>query len=407
VAACPVLTSRREGPAAGTLIMARALDAREVGRLARTLELSLSTELVAAGALDRGPPALVRPLGPERMLASTALEDLRAAPYLALRLELPRDIYQGGLAGLRYLLAAVVLAALGFGVAVTLLIERVVIRRVARLGADVAAVQLHTSGRVTVTGDDELTGLAARINEMLRALEDARALLRDALGRYVSESIATAILARPSAARLGGDRREVTVMFCDLRGYSTLSERLPPEPIVDLLNEYFGELSQLVDGEGGCVIEYMGDAILAVFGAPVALPEHAERAVRSARAMLRRMAELNQRWRESGRARLWQDVGLPEIGCGIALHSGVVVSGNIGSRTRMKHTVIGDAVNTTARVQGLGGALGAALLVTAEVRARLSPASAATCRPMGAHKVKGREQAVEVFAVDWRGEEPA
>src|SRR6185295_10997005 len=101
-------------------------------------------------------------------------------------------------------------------------------------------------------------------------------------GRYMSEEIAQAVLENPEGTKLGGEEREVTILFSDLRGYSTISEALAPERVVSLLNEYFGAMSEIINREGGCVIEFLGDAILAVFGAPGSLPDHAERAVRTA-----------------------------------------------------------------------------------------------------------------------------
>src|SRR5690606_13528566 len=117
----------------------------------------------------------------------------------------------------------------------------------------------------TVEGEDELTRLALDINGMLGELAQARQVIRSAFGRYVSEEVAEAILTHPDGARLGGETREVTILFSDIRRYSTITERLAPTEVVALLNEYFGAMSEEIEREGGCVIELLGDGILAVF----------------------------------------------------------------------------------------------------------------------------------------------
>ncbi len=175
-----------------------------------------------------------------------------------------------------------------------------------------------------------------------------------------------------------------------MRDYSTISEKLPPAEVVDLLNEYFGAMSEVIDRQGGCVIEFLGDAILAVFGAPGELPDHAERAVRAALQMQRRGAELNLAWERNGKASLWKERGIPALASRIGVHTGRVVAGNLGSKTRMKYAVIGDTVNAASRVEHLNNTLGTDLLFTEEVRIRLPPELVALARDAGEHPVKGR-----------------
>ena len=222
-------------------------------------------------------------------------------------------------------------------------------------------------------------------------------VLRQAFGRYVSEDVARAVLARPGGTKLGGETRDV--LFSDVRDYSTISEKLPPAEVVDLLNEYFGAMSEVIDRQGGCVIEFLGDAILAVFGAPGELPDHAERAVRAALQMQRRGAELNLAWERNGKASLWKERGIPALASRIGVHTGRVVAGNLGSKTRMKYAVIGDTVNAASRVEHLNNTLGTDLLFTEEVRIRLPPELVALARDAGEHPVKGRGQPVHVFTM--------
>ncbi len=401
VAMHPVLTSSGDGPTRGTLIMGRMLDRAEVARLASAIDLDLSVSRARSGSSE---PRVV-PLGDARIAASTVVPDAIGAPYLRVRVEMPRDVYARGLLGMRSVLLAVGVAGLVLGLAILLLIDRVVLRRLGRLSDDVARVSASAdpSLRVGAGGDDELTDLAVRINGMLGELASARELIRDALGRYDSEDVARAVLSRPEGAELGGEIREVTILFSDIRRYSTIVEHLAPATVVELLNEHFGAMGEVIESEGGCVIELLGDAILAVFGAPADLPDHAERAVRCAIAMQRRSAELDAAWIASGKARLWQERGIERLSARIGLHSGRVVAGNLGSKTRMKYAVIGDVVNTAARVETLNDELGTDVLLTAEVFAELGPALRARTDDRGEHGVKGRDRAVHVYTV---GEAP-
>lgn len=252
--------------------------------------------------------------------------------------------------------------------------------------------------RVGLRRGDELGQLGARFDEMAAGLEE-RERIRATFGRYVSEEVARKVLASPEAATLGGEEREVTILFADIRGYSTIVEEMPPARAVELLNRYLGEMGTLIDRHGGVILEFLGDAILAVFGAPMDQPDHAARAVACARAMAGRLAELQHEWEASGVAKLWQDQGVAKLEARIGLHSGRVVAGNMGSATRVKYGVVGDAVNVAARVESLNNSLGTSLLATADVIARLPPEVAATTTPRGEHPVKGRDRTVAVHAL--------
>jgi len=412
VAAHPVLTSKFEGPARGTLILGRALDDHEVQRIAGLLRLSLTMTLVqvasatpelaaAARELSESKPTHTRAIDGDVLAAYELVPDVRGGPYLIFRVELAREIYQRGLVAWETVVGGVLLAALLFAVSISLLLERFVLRRMAHLNSDVEAVggSPDSSLRVRVDGHDEIAVLATGINGMLAELQSARQVVREAFGRYVSEEIARTILSRPGGATLGGETREVTILFSDLRNYSTISEKLAPAEVVDMLNEYFGAMSEVIDREGGCVIEFLGDAILAVFGAPTDLPDHPARAVRAALAMRRRGAELNEAWEKSGKARLWKDRGIPALASRIGLHTGRVVAGNLGSKTRMKYAIIGDAVNTASRVENLNNALGTDLLFTDQVRMGLPAELAGLAEDKGQQAVKGRDSAVHVFTI--------
>jgi adenylate cyclase len=213
-----------------------------------------------------------------------------------------------------------------------------------------------------------------------------RRRFRDSFARYLSRDVMARVLT--DAPELQGEYREVTVLFSDLRGFTTLSERMEPDRIAAHLNEYFGEMTAAIFAHRGMINDFIGDAVMGVFGAPIDDPEHAWHAVQSAVAMDRALQALNQRW---------QAAGLPPLRMGIGLHSGRVFAGNVGGRERMKYTVIGDVVNVGSRVEGLNKDLGTTILVTEEVLAVVG--DRVRVRDCGPQAVKGRVEKVRVFEV--------
>lgn len=252
--------------------------------------------------------------------------------------------------------------------------------------------------RINLQRDDELGLMSRHFDRMAQQLQE-REFIRETFGRYVSERVARELLKGGGGPALGGEERVVTVLFSDLQGYAALSERLPPPRVVEMLNLYFGEMNQIIDLHGGCVIEFLGDAILAVYGAPSYLPDHAEAAVRSAQAMRRRLAELDHQWREADLARYWRDGSMPAVTARIGVHTGRVVAGNVGSHSRMKYAVIGDTVNIASRLEGLNKTLGTDVLVSHEVYGQLPHELGRLFEARGEHRVKGRDQPVQVYAM--------
>jgi adenylate cyclase len=189
------------------------------------------------------------------------------------------------------------------------------------------------------------------------------------------------------------------VLLTDLANYSTLSEFLPPTAVVQTLNAYMTAMGELIDQHGGCVIEYQGDAILCVFGAPGELAHHPQAAVECARAMVVRLAQLNREWQTSGLAKLWQDRGIAQISARVGIHTGRVVAGNVGSASRVKYAVVGDAVNVAARVEALNKETGTELLFTQATWQGLTAELQQAAKDRGEHHLKGREQAVRVWTL--------
>ena len=167
-------------------------------------------------------------------------------------------------------------------------------------------------------------------------------LARSTFGRFLSDEVVATLLDRPEALRLGGEKRMVTLLMSDLRGFSTISERLPPEKVVEMLNIYLGRMADVITHYNGTIDEFIGDAILVIFGAPIQRDDDALRAVACAIEMQRAMAEVNTDLTA---------MGLPKIEMGIGINTGEVVVGNIGSDKRMKYGVVGSHVNLTGRIE--------------------------------------------------------
>jgi class 3 adenylate cyclase len=180
------------------------------------------------------------------------------------------------------------------------------------------------------------------ITRLARDLELRNRFIRTLFGRYLSDEVVADLLSSPEGPRIGGEQRRVTLLMSDLRGFTPLTEGLEPQQVLLLLNSYLGSMADVVLAHGGTVDEFVGDAILAIFGAPVARPDDASRALACAVAMQNALAELNR-----GNERQ----GLPRLEMGIAVHTGEVIVGNIGSERRTKYGVVGSAVNHAGRIE--------------------------------------------------------
>lgn len=293
---------------------------------------------------------------------------------------------------------AIYLAAILFLGAAAVVVARSVREPLVQVISASGAIARGESGvRLAMPRQDEFGVLGRHFDLMAAGLEE-REFIRATFGRYVSEDVARMLLETPGALNPGGEEREVTILFSDLRGYSTISERLAPSQIVEMLNSYMGAMADLVDGHGGCVIEFLGDAVLAVFGAPVSLPNHPEHAVRCALAMRERLGELNLRWAETTLSQAWRAGGMDSLGMRIGIHTGSVVAGNLGSASRMKYAVIGDSVNVASRLETLNKTLDTSLLVSDVTLQRLPPDLARLATDRGEHEVKGRAQLVRVWS---------
>lgn len=213
-----------------------------------------------------------------------------------------------------------------------------------------------------------------------------RRFLLQAFGRYLSPVVVQRLVEDPSRLELGGERRELTIFFSDLEGFSTFSERLDPRELTTLLNDYLSEMTARILAEEGTLDKYEGDAILAFWNAPLDQKDHALRACRAALGCQRRLAEVQDRLR--GRAG-------GDLRMRIGIHSGPVVVGNLGSRTRFDYTVLGDAANLASRLEGANKAFGTYLMVSQATWGRV--AERFIGREIGEVVVVGRETPVQVF----------
>lgn len=182
----------------------------------------------------------------------------------------------------------------------------------------------------------------AELNRLAGEVELRNQFIRETFGRYLTDEVVAALLESPTGLQIGGEKRQITMMMTDLRGFTSLSERLAPERVVTILNRYLATMVKIIKQYGGTIDEYIGDAIFVLFGAPVWQEDHAQRAVACAVQMQLAMASVNEQNRQDD---------LPEVEMGIGVHTGQVVLGNIGSPERMKYGVVGRHVNLTARIQ--------------------------------------------------------
>ncbi|MEA3191994.1 MAG: adenylate cyclase [Betaproteobacteria bacterium] len=247
------------------------------------------------------------------------------------------------------------------------------------------------------------TGLAAAflmtLGLRLTGEERERARIRDMFGRYVSDEVVDKLLADERRPDLAGESLTVTVLFSDIRGFTTLSEKLSAREVVEMLNAYFTRVCEPILAEGGTVDKYVGDAVMAVFGSPVQYPDHARRALRAALGMAREAAAFSQ-WMEHR----FPGRGLPPFGAGIGIATGEAVIGDIGTPKRKEFTAIGDTVNTASRLEGLTKDLNCSILA-AEATVRAAGAGVRTGRVQSV-TVRGRTEAITVYEVVGVDENP-
>jgi adenylate cyclase len=215
-----------------------------------------------------------------------------------------------------------------------------------------------------------------------------RAQIRGMFARYVPEAVVAELIKDPGKLVLGGEEREMSALFSDVAGFTTISEGLSPTQLVELLNEYLTAMTDIIVAEGGIIDKYEGDAIIAEFGAPLPCDDHADRALRAAVRMQRQLAEMRPGWAREGR---------PELRARVGVNSGRMVVGNMGSRQIFDYTAMGDAMNLASRLEGVNKVYGSSILCSGETWRMAG--SGFVGRRLDRVRVKGKTEAVELWEV--------
>lgn len=285
---------------------------------------------------------------------------------------------------------------IAFALCVLLGISLIIVRRYASnlkeiLDTQLAAMDEISRGnlekQVPILSSDEFARVAQKTNQMMLGLKE-RDFCRSSFDQYVSPEISRKIL--DDAIAPSGEILDVTILFSDLRNYTGFAEKRSPTAVVEMMNRYFSEMAGVIKNNGGVVLQFIGDEIEAVFGAPQADENHPEHAVAAALEMREALQRLNAERLASGE---------PEIQHGVGVHSGRVLAGNVGSAERKTYTMLGDTVNLASRLQVLNKKLGTDILISGETRERIVRADF-TLRSLGHHSVKGKTESVHVYAVE-------
>ena len=226
--------------------------------------------------------------------------------------------------------------------------------------------------------------------------ERERVRIKKAFQSFVAPEVVNQIIRNPEKLRLGGERRELSILFSDIRGFTTLSETMEPEAVVEVLHEYLNPMSEIVVKHGGTLDKYIGDAIMALYGAPLDQADHSRRACRTALEMVQTLKTLDREWLERGR---------PSLKIGIGINSGQVSVGNMGSNRLFDYTAIGDNVNLASRLEGLNKFYGTEILVAGATVSDLGPGF--YFREVDLVRVKGKKHPITIYEILGEGEPEA
>jgi len=219
--------------------------------------------------------------------------------------------------------------------------------------------------------------------------EKEKHLLKNIFSRYVSKEVVKEILNDPHKIKLGGEEKEITVFFSDIRGFTTLSEKTPPVKLVHILNRYFSAMTEEVINHKGVLDKYIGDAIMAFWGAPIDDPDQVDHAFQASVAMLKRLKKLNEEFAKEGR---------DPINIGIGLYTGPAVVGNMGSELRLNYTAMGDTVNVASRLEGLNKEYKTQIIIGEATKNRIT--GNYNFKFLGSVQVKGRAEPVNIYTIE-------
>ena len=256
------------------------------------------------------------------------------------------------------------------------------------------SIDLHSTSAalvgLQVLGFNLMALLTGWMVDRQRRQRQERDFLKETFGRYVSKQVRDEILA--GRISLKGEMKEVTVLFADLRDFTRLAHSIPPREVVTIINTYFEAMSAAITAHNGLVLQFIGDEIEAVFGAPIAMENHQECAINAAIEMRERLSQVNQ-------ALISQ--GYPPLQHGIGLHAGKVVAANIGSAQRLSYALVGETVNIASRIQDLNKTLGTDILLSDAVQKRAG--SKIALQPLEPVSVSGIAAPLRLFTVESMG----
>ncbi len=361
--------------------------ASDVASVGGTYQLPAQTELVDSQKdfqvkrVGRGEDAIYDLQVPIFTLADTPVR------LGAIHLGLSDDPVNREIMAMRYRLAILTGVALVIGTVIAYALAGVSVRPVHDLLRGVRAVGAgNLDQSIEVYRRDEIGVLTQAFNDMTVNLRE-KEFIKQTFERYVSKQLVDRLLKRKDEIKLGGEEMVITILFSDIRRFTSLAERLPPRQVVELLNDYFTRMIAVVNRHDGVVDKLMGDSVMALFGVPFPGNEDALHSVRCAIAMQKEVREFNK---------IRSGQGLPTLEMGIGLNTGPVIAGNIGSKERMEYTVIGDCVNVAARLQGL--AKPGEVLVSEATYKQVKGKVLAT--PMEPMTLKGKRIPVGVYRID-------
>ncbi|MFH1488156.1 MAG: adenylate/guanylate cyclase domain-containing protein [Pseudomonadota bacterium] len=299
------------------------------------------------------------------------------------------------------LYSAILISALifiGVGIWVTILVSGNLTNPLHEIVEVLRSVQKGQYGsRVRVTSNDEIGYTGDVINEMNEGLEE-RELIKDVFGKYVAKEVRDEVLS--GRIPLDGEKKEVTILFSDLRDFTPMTETHDPKLIIRIMNAYFKQMAEAIQLNGGLVLQFIGDEIYAVFGAPIFQPDHPANAFRAGLEMRSRLIDLNKEFEKKA----W-----PNLRHGIGIHTGEALAANIGSPDRLSYLLVGDSVNLASRLQSLTKEVGAEMILSAKTYSRLSDTerSAAQMTQMPAILLKGKKDPIDVYAIQGGDSFPA
>lgn len=292
----------------------------------------------------------------------------------------------GSCSELQSAIASVAAIFVAVGIWLTFLISTNLTRPLAEITSVLQKIRNgNFDSRVKVTSNDELGYVGDTVNEMAAGLKE-REFIRETFGKYVSDQVRDEILSRPIP--LDGEIRDVTVLFADLRDFTPFVEKSSPQHVVGIINRYFEEMEKAVRVHRGLILQFIGDEIEAVFGAPLSSPDHATDAVLAAMAMNEGLQKVNRSLVEDGH---------PPLAHGIGIHSGSVVAANIGSPSRLSYALVGDTVNAASRLQDANKQHGTSIIISHETHRRLTREFPLQILP--STPIKGKIESISLYGV--------